>query len=138
MYISLTDANINLLIATTSAIAAFLSVVLVSWPYLMPDTLGARMKKVRDEREAIRGAQHPERLPDRLAQPALDSIPDHASTERLRHCEANAGPGLPLQSETNSYEEGTGNPAALLVNLLKVGAPQQPRLLGEGETSFRA
>jgi tight adherence protein C len=54
MSISLTDANINLLIATASAIAGFLSVVLVSWPYLMPDTLGARMKKVRDEREAIR------------------------------------------------------------------------------------
>jgi tight adherence protein C len=54
MPISLTDANINLLIATMSAIASFLSVVLVSWPYLMPDTLGARMKKVKDEREAIR------------------------------------------------------------------------------------
>jgi tight adherence protein C len=54
MSISLTDANINLLIAMTSAIAAFLSFVLVSWPYLMPDTLGARMKKVKDEREAIR------------------------------------------------------------------------------------
>ena len=54
MSISLTDANINLLIATMSAISAFLSIVLVSWPYLMPDTLGARMKKVKDEREAIR------------------------------------------------------------------------------------
>jgi tight adherence protein C len=51
---SLTDANINLLIATASAVSAFLSIVLVTWPYLMPDTLGARMKKVRDEREAIR------------------------------------------------------------------------------------
>jgi tight adherence protein C len=54
MSISLSAANINLLIATMSAIAAFLSVVLVSWPYLMPDTLGARMKRVKDEREAIR------------------------------------------------------------------------------------
>jgi tight adherence protein C len=54
MSFSLTDANIHLLIATMSAISAFLSVVLVSWPYLMPDTLGARMKKVRDEREEIR------------------------------------------------------------------------------------
>jgi tight adherence protein C len=54
MPISLTDANINLLIVTMSAISGFLSVVLVSWPYLMPDTLGARMKKVKDEREAIR------------------------------------------------------------------------------------
>lgn len=51
---NLIDANINLLIATMSALAGFLSVVLVSWPYLMPDTLGARMRKVKDEREAIR------------------------------------------------------------------------------------
>jgi tight adherence protein C len=51
---NLTDANINLLIATASAVSAFLSIVLVTWPYLMPDTLGARMKKVRDEREEIR------------------------------------------------------------------------------------
>jgi tight adherence protein C len=54
MSISLNDVNINLMIATMSAIAAFLSVVLVGWPYLMPDTLGARMKRVKDEREAIR------------------------------------------------------------------------------------
>jgi tight adherence protein C len=54
MLISLSDANINLLIATMAAISGFLSVVLVSWPYLMPDTLGARMKKVKEEREAIR------------------------------------------------------------------------------------
>jgi tight adherence protein C len=54
MSISLTAANINFLIATMSALSVFLSFVLVSWPYLMPDTLGARMKKVRDEREDIR------------------------------------------------------------------------------------
>jgi tight adherence protein C len=54
MPISLGAANINLLIATMSAISAFLAVVLVTWPYLMPDTLGARMKQVKDEREAIR------------------------------------------------------------------------------------
>ncbi len=54
MPINLTPTNINLLIATTSAISAFLSVVLVTWPYLMPDTLGARMRQVVDEREAIR------------------------------------------------------------------------------------
>jgi tight adherence protein C len=54
MPISLSDANINLLIATCAAISSFLSVVLVSWPYLMPDTLGARMKKVKEEREEIR------------------------------------------------------------------------------------
>jgi len=54
MPINLTPNDINLLIATMSAISVFLSVVLVTWPYLMPDTLGARMRQVRDEREAIR------------------------------------------------------------------------------------
>jgi len=54
MPINLTPTNINLLIAAMSAISAFLAVVLVTWPYLMPDTLGARMRQVRDEREAIR------------------------------------------------------------------------------------
>jgi tight adherence protein C len=51
---SLTTSNINAIIAMTSAISVFLSFVLVSWPYLVPDTLDTRMKKVRDEREAIR------------------------------------------------------------------------------------
>jgi tight adherence protein C len=54
MSFSLSPAQINLLIAAMSAISGFLSVVLVTWPYLMPDTLGARMKQVKDEREAIR------------------------------------------------------------------------------------
>jgi tight adherence protein C len=73
MSISLTDANINLLIATTSAIAGFLSVVLVSWPYLMPDTLGTRMKKVRDEREAIRRRERSKLYGD--GQPSLRTEP---------------------------------------------------------------
>jgi tight adherence protein C len=51
---SLSTNNINMIIAMTSAIAVFFSFVLVSWPYLVPDTLDTRMKKVRDEREAIR------------------------------------------------------------------------------------
>jgi tight adherence protein C len=51
---SLTTININAIIAMMSAISVFLSFVLVSWPYLVPDTLDTRMKKVRDEREAIR------------------------------------------------------------------------------------
>ncbi|HTE76022.1 MAG TPA: type II secretion system F family protein [Xanthobacteraceae bacterium] len=54
MPINLTPTNINSLIAAMSAISAFLAVVLITWPYLMPDTLGARMRQVRDEREAIR------------------------------------------------------------------------------------
>lgn len=51
---SLTNSNISAIIAMMSAISVFLSFVLVSWPYLVPDTLDTRMKKVRDEREAIR------------------------------------------------------------------------------------
>jgi tight adherence protein C len=54
MWNSLTTAQINFLIAIMSAVSAFSAFVLVSWPYLMPDTLDARMKKVRDEREDIR------------------------------------------------------------------------------------
>jgi tight adherence protein C len=54
MWNSLTTAQINFLIAIMSAVSAFSAFVLVSWPYLVPDTLGARMKKVRDEREDIR------------------------------------------------------------------------------------
>ncbi len=54
MSIDLITSNINIIIATMSAISVFLSFVMVTWPYLMPDTLGARMRKVSDEREAIR------------------------------------------------------------------------------------
>ncbi len=57
MSISLTSINVNLIIATMSAISVFLSFVTVSWPYLMPDTLGSRMRKVLDEREAIRARE---------------------------------------------------------------------------------
>jgi tight adherence protein C len=57
MWISLTTAQINFLIAIMSAVSAFSAFILVSWPYLMPDTLGARMKKVRDEREDIRARE---------------------------------------------------------------------------------
>jgi tight adherence protein C len=51
---SLSSINVNLVIAMMAAISVSLSFILVSWPYLMTDTLGARMKKVRDEREEIR------------------------------------------------------------------------------------
>jgi tight adherence protein C len=51
---SLTPFNTDVIIAMMTAISVSLSFVLVSWPYLAPDTLGERMKRVRDEREAIR------------------------------------------------------------------------------------
>src|SRR5437763_1957027 len=73
MSINLTPTNINLLIATMSALSVFLSFVLVSWPYLMPDTLGARMKKVKDEREDIRKRErsklHGDALPSLRTEP---------------------------------------------------------------------
>jgi hypothetical protein len=40
MWISLTTAQINFLIAIMSAVSAVSAFILVSWPYLMPDTLG--------------------------------------------------------------------------------------------------
>jgi tight adherence protein C len=64
MSTSLTDVNINFIVATMSALSAFLSVVIVTWPYLMPDMLAARMKKVRDEREAIRKRERSKLLGD--------------------------------------------------------------------------
>ncbi len=46
--------NMDLFIATMAAIAAFSSFLVVSWPYLVRDTLGARMRELADEREVIR------------------------------------------------------------------------------------
>jgi len=63
---SLTTSNINTIIAMMSAISVFLSFVLVSWPYLVPDTLGSRMKKVRDEREDIRKRERSKLLGNEL------------------------------------------------------------------------
>lgn len=44
----------DLLIASTAALSAFLSCVLVSWPYLVKDALGVRMRQLADDREVIR------------------------------------------------------------------------------------
>jgi len=54
MLISAITGNIDLIIATMAAISVFFSSIVVAWPYLMPDTLGARMRQVSGEREAIR------------------------------------------------------------------------------------
>jgi len=54
MFVSTISTNIDVIIATTAAISTFLSCVVVSWPYLARDTLGARMRELAGEREAIR------------------------------------------------------------------------------------
>jgi tight adherence protein C len=73
MLSSLTDENISLLIATMSAISGFLSVIIVTWPYFVPDTLDARMKRVRDESNAIRVRErrklHGDALPSLRTEP---------------------------------------------------------------------
>src|SRR6266849_9708768 len=54
MLVSTISTNIDVIIATAAAISAFFSCVLVSWPYLVRDTLGARMRELAGEREVIR------------------------------------------------------------------------------------
>src|SRR6266567_283390 len=51
------NGNADLILATTAAVFAFSACLVVSWPYLAPDTLGARMRQVAEEREAIRARE---------------------------------------------------------------------------------
>src|SRR5437763_4851777 len=46
--------NIDFIMASAAAVSAFLSCVVVAWPYLQRDNLAARMRAMADEREAIR------------------------------------------------------------------------------------
>jgi len=46
--------NRDLIIATMAAVSAFAASLVVAWPYIMPDTLAIRMRKVANERERIR------------------------------------------------------------------------------------
>jgi tight adherence protein C len=52
-FVALT-ANPELMIAVSAAISVFAAIVVVSWPYLARDQLGARMAEVANERERIR------------------------------------------------------------------------------------
>jgi len=47
----------DLVLATTAAVSVFSACLVVSWPYLAPDTLDARMRQVAEEREAIRARE---------------------------------------------------------------------------------
>jgi len=75
---------------------------------------------------------------NRLPQPPPQAVADHAPTERLCHGEADASPRLTLDRITNSRKVRAGHPKAFVVDFPKIGAPQEPGLLGEGEHSLRA
>jgi tight adherence protein C len=50
-------AQADLILAATAALSAFSASLVVSWPYLVPDTLDTRMRQLADEREAIRSRE---------------------------------------------------------------------------------
>src|SRR5436853_7888563 len=54
MLLNTISRNMDIIIPSMVAISAFLSCVVVSWPYLVRDTLGARMRELAGEREVIR------------------------------------------------------------------------------------
>jgi tight adherence protein C len=47
-------ANSDLIVAFMAAMSVFFASIVVSWPYLVPDRLGARLRAIADEREEIR------------------------------------------------------------------------------------
>jgi tight adherence protein C len=47
-------AHTDLIVAWMAAMSVFFASIVVSWPYLVPDRLGERMRQVAGEREAIR------------------------------------------------------------------------------------
>lgn len=54
MFLDTIRGNMDLIVATMAAISVFFSCIVVSWPYLVHDTLGARMRDIAGERETIR------------------------------------------------------------------------------------
>jgi tight adherence protein C len=54
MHFSTISANTDLIVACMAAMSTFFATIVVSWSYLVPDRLGARMREIADEREAIR------------------------------------------------------------------------------------
>ncbi len=50
-------AHTDLILAATAALSAFSACLVVSWPYLAPDTLDARTRRLVEEREAIRARE---------------------------------------------------------------------------------
>ncbi len=54
MHFSAIAANADLIVACMAAMSVFFASIVVSWPYLVPDRIGARMREIADEREAVR------------------------------------------------------------------------------------
>jgi tight adherence protein C len=54
MLFSTISANSDRIVACMAAMSAFFATIVVSWSYLVPDPLGARMRQMTAEREAIR------------------------------------------------------------------------------------
>lgn len=54
MLLSTISANTDRIVAGMAAMSVFFATIVVSWSYLVPDPLGARMRQMTDEREAIR------------------------------------------------------------------------------------
>jgi tight adherence protein C len=52
--LSLITSHLDVAVSMMSALSAFFACVVVSWPYLARNTLGARMRQVADQREFIR------------------------------------------------------------------------------------
>ena len=66
--------NSDLIVATMAAFSVFFSFLAVSWPYLVQDSLGARMREIAGEREAIRIRER-KRLQDAKQQLVIKSEP---------------------------------------------------------------
>ena len=47
-------SNVDLIVACTAAISVFFASLAVFWPYLVPDIIGSRMRRMAGERETIR------------------------------------------------------------------------------------
>jgi tight adherence protein C len=54
MHFGTISANTDLIIACVASMSAFFATIVVSWSHLVPDTLGARMRQMTDERETVR------------------------------------------------------------------------------------
>ena len=54
MFLSAVTGNAQLIVASMAAVSVFSAFIVVSWPYLLKDTLGDRMRQIAEEREAIR------------------------------------------------------------------------------------
>ena len=54
MIIKMLVSNTDLIVACTAAVSVFFASVAVFWPYLVPDIIGSRMRRMAGERETIR------------------------------------------------------------------------------------